>query len=133
MNASVHSSQPGADAGLGHGEPFAGSLLDLLLRGDDPRTPNAQTRATERARDRFGLGEPDAVALVAVAFGQSTEPSEVRADRLATALLQLPTAERPLVIRVDHADELDTSGRLVLQRLRRGTCCCCCPPVRTPS
>lgn len=106
-----------ADAGFGHGEPFAGTLLDLLLRGDDPHTPNAQARATERARSRFGMGDADAAALVAVAFGQSTEPSEVRADRLATALLQLPSAERPLVVRIDHADELDTSGRLVLQRL----------------
>ncbi|MCK5944756.1 MAG: protein kinase [Planctomycetes bacterium] len=106
-----------ADSGFGHGEPFASTLLDLLLRGDDRHTPNARTRAVARARDRFDLDEPDAEALVAVAFGDSTETSEVRANRLANAFLALPQKGQPLVVRVDHADELDTSGRLVLQRL----------------
>lgn len=107
-----------ADRGLGHGEPFAGSLLDLLLRGDDAHSPNARARALARARERFGLGDGDAEALVATVFGDSTEPPEVRADRLAAALLSLANPSRPLVVRVDHADELDTSGRLVLQQLR---------------
>jgi len=49
--------------------------------------------------------------------GHSTEPSEVRANRLASAILRLPQPDRPLVLRVDHADDLDTSGRLVLQQL----------------
>lgn len=106
-----------ADNGLGHGEPFASTLLDLLLRGDDRHSPNAVARATTHAAERFDLNEPDAAALVAVAFGDSTEPSEVRANRMATALLRLPTKQRALVIRVDHADELDTSGRQVLQQL----------------
>ena len=106
-----------ADSGLAHGEPFASTLLDLLLRGDDPDTPNSRARALTHARDRFELSEPDAAALVAVVFGDSTESPEVRADRLATALLTLPAPERPLVVRVDHAEDLDTSGRLVLQRL----------------
>ena len=106
-----------ADSGLAHGEPFASTLLDLLLRGDDPDTPNSRARALTHARDRFDLSEPDAAALVAVVFGDSTESPEVRADRLATALLTLPAPERPLVVRVDHAEDLDTSGRLVLQRL----------------
>ena len=106
-----------ADAGLGHGEPFASSLLDLLLRGDDRHSPNARARAAAGAIERFGLSAPDAEALVRVAFGDSSEPSEVRAKRMATALLLLPTRERALVLRIDHADELDTSGRLVLQQL----------------
>lgn|GEM_PF-5791384 len=106
-----------ADSGLAHGEPFASTLLDLLLRGDDPDTPNARARARSRARKRFELNEPDAAALIAVAFGDSTESSEVRADRLASALLKLPLPDQPLVVRVDHADDLDTSGRLVLQQL----------------
>lgn len=106
-----------ADSGLGHGEPFASSILDLLLRGDDRHSPNARVRAVARAIERFSLNEPDAEALAAVAFGDSTEPSEVRANRLASVILQLPTKQRSLVLRVDHADELDTSGRLVLQQL----------------
>ncbi|MCB9879966.1 MAG: serine/threonine-protein kinase PknK [Planctomycetes bacterium] len=106
-----------ADSGLGHGEPFASALLDHLLRGDDRHSPNARHRAVEQARDQFGLDLAAAEALVAVGFGDSTEPSEVRADRLGSALLQLATAKRPLVLRVDHADDLDTSGRQVLQRL----------------
>lgn len=106
-----------ADSGLGHGEPFASTLLDLLLRGDDRHSPNAHARAVAHATDRFALNGPDAEALVAVAFGDSTEPSEVRANRMATAILHLPSKHRALVLRVDHADELDTSGRLVLQQL----------------
>lgn len=106
-----------ADSGLGHGEPFASSLLDLLLRGDDRTSPNAQQRAHAGARALLPLGEADAEALTAVALGHSTEPPEVRADRLATALLSLPRAGRVLVLRIDRADQLDTSGRLVLQRL----------------
>ncbi|MFN3240169.1 MAG: protein kinase domain-containing protein [Planctomycetota bacterium] len=106
-----------ADSGFGHGEPFASTLLDLLLRGDDRHTPNARPRAVDRARQRFALNEPDAEALVAVAFGDSTEPSEVRANRLANAFLALPKKGQPLVVRVDHADDLDTSGTLVLQQL----------------
>lgn len=106
-----------ADGGLGHGEPFASSLLDLLLRGDDRHSPNAHARAAAHASTRFALNEPDADALVAVCFGDSTEPSEVRANRMATAILKLPSKHGVLVLRIDHADELDTSGRLVLQQL----------------
>ena len=106
-----------ADSGLGHGEPFASTLLDLLLRGDQRNSPNAGQRAQARARSRLGLSDIDAEALVAVIFGDSTEPPEVRGDRLAHALLQLPQKGQPLVVRIDHADDLDTSGRLVLQQL----------------
>ncbi|MBL8756294.1 MAG: serine/threonine-protein kinase PknK [Planctomycetes bacterium] len=106
-----------ADSDLGHGEPFAGAVVDLLLRGDDRHSPNSAQRALEQARAVFGLPEPEAQALVAAAFGHSTEPPEVRAERLATALLRLGRKDQPLVVRVDHAEELDTSGRLVLQRL----------------
>lgn len=109
-----------ADSGLGHGEPFASSLLDWLLRGDGRDSPNAGPRAANAARTLLGLAEADADALVAVALGHSTEPPEVRADRLAKALLQLPRAGRPLVVRVDHADKLDTSARLALHRLIAG-------------
>jgi serine/threonine protein kinase len=106
-----------ADSGLGHGEPFASSLLDLLLRGDDRSSPNALQRAAAGARTLFAVDDTEAEAIAAVAFGSSTEPPEVRADRLATALLQLPRQGRVLVVRIDHAELLDTSGRLVLQRL----------------
>lgn len=106
-----------ADRGLGHGEPFAGSLLDWLLHGDDPASPHAAVRAQATAHKLLQLAEADAEALVAVTFGRSTEPPEVRADRLASALLRLPERHRVLVLRVDHAEDLDTSGRLVLQRL----------------
>jgi serine/threonine protein kinase len=106
-----------ADSGLGHGEPFASSLLDWLLRSDDRHSPNALARAQAAARTLLGWSEADSEALAAVAVGRSTEPPEVRADRLASALLQLPRKGQPLVLRIDRADELDTSGRLVLQRL----------------
>lgn len=106
-----------ADSDLGHGEPFASSLLDWLLRGDDRQSPNARQRAAAAAATAFGLAPADADALAAVAVGASTEPSEVRAERLADALLKLPRKGTPLVVRVDDADQLDTSGRLVLQRL----------------
>jgi hypothetical protein len=106
-----------ADSGLGHGEPFASSLLDLLLRGDDRNSPNALQRAQAGARAMFAASDAEAKALAAVALGQSTEPPEVRADRLATAIGTLPRQGRVLVLRVDHAESLDTSGRLVLQRL----------------
>ncbi|MFN7671239.1 MAG: protein kinase domain-containing protein [Planctomycetota bacterium] len=106
-----------ADSGLGHGEPFASQLLDVLLRGDDHHSPNARQRAADAAKAQFGGSDKEAEALADVALGASTEPSEVRAERLATALLKLPRKGQPLVVRVDLADELDTSGRLVLQRL----------------
>jgi tetratricopeptide (TPR) repeat protein len=106
-----------ADSDLGHGEPFASSVLDLLLRGDDRNSPNASQRAHNGARTLLQLDDAAATALVAVAFGHSTEPSEVRADRLASALLRLPRRGQVLVLRIDDAAALDTSGRLVLQRL----------------
>lgn len=108
-----------ADSGLGHGEPFASSILDMLLRGDDRHSPNARDRAIAAAIERFELNTPDAEALTAVAFGDSSEPSEVRAQRMVAAFLSLTSKHRALVVRVDHADELDTSGRLVLQRLNQ--------------
>ena len=106
-----------ADSGLGHGEPFASSMLDWLLRGDDRNSPNALQRAQHVARTQLQLADAEAEALVAVAAGRSTEPPEVRANRLASALLRLPRKGQVLVLRVDRADELDTSGRLVLQQL----------------
>ncbi|MBL8722567.1 MAG: serine/threonine protein kinase [Planctomycetes bacterium] len=106
-----------ADSGLGHGEPFASALLDWLLRGDGRDSPQAAPRAAAAAVALLQCSEAEAEALAAVALGTSTEPPEVRADRLASALLRLPQPQRPLVLRVDHAERLDTSGRLVLQRL----------------
>jgi tetratricopeptide (TPR) repeat protein len=108
-----------ADPGLGHAEPFASSLLDWLLRGDGADSPQAVARAEARAREEFDLDDADAAALVAVAAGHSQEEPEVRANRLANALLSLPKKGRTLVMRVDAADRLDTSGKLVLQRLSR--------------
>lgn len=106
-----------ADSELGHGEPFASSVLDWLLRGDAPSSPNALQRASTAARTLLQLDEGAAEALVAVAAGTSTEAPEVRANRLVSALLQLAHKKQVLVIRVDHAEELDTSGRMVLRRL----------------
>ena len=106
-----------ADSDIGHGEPFASTLLDLLLRGDAKDSPNARDRAALRAREEFVLGEAPAAALAATVQGTSRESPEVRADRLASALLHLASGTRTLVLRVDLADRLDTSGRLVLQRL----------------
>lgn len=106
-----------ADPGLGHGEPFAGSVRDHLLRGDGPNSPNAEQRLQHRAREELGLGEPDAVALARTALGTSTEPPEVRADALCKAIVALARPGRTVVVRVDRADRLDTSGRLALQRL----------------
>lgn len=108
-----------ADPGLGHAEPFASSLLDYLLRGEGLESPQAVERARARAQIELDLDEDDAKALVAVATGQATEEPEVRANRLADALLSLPRKGRVLVLRIDFADRLDTSGRLVLQRLAR--------------
>ncbi|MCR9247864.1 MAG: protein kinase [bacterium] len=107
-----------ADRELGHAEPFAGALLDLLLRGDERTTPQAEARAISAAQALLELGPDDATATAAVALGTSSEAPEVRADRLATALIRLASPRRPIVIRVDHAEQLDTSGRLVLQRLQ---------------
>ncbi len=108
-----------ADPDLGHAEPFASALLDWLLRGEGIDTPNAEARAAARARSELDLDDADAEALVAVATGHGQEEPEVRANRLATALLQLPQKGRVLVLRIDAADRLDTSGRLVLQHLLR--------------
>ncbi len=108
-----------ADRELGHAEPFASTLLDVLLRGDDHGSPQAEARAAAAARTIYGLSVDDAAALAAVAMGRSPEKPEVRADRLATALLALARPRRAVVLRVDHAEHLDTSGQLVLQRLAR--------------
>ncbi|MEQ1634105.1 MAG: AAA family ATPase, partial [Planctomycetota bacterium] len=108
-----------ADPGLGHAEPFASSLLDYLLRGEGLDSPQAIARAEARSRLELDLDDVDAQALIAVATGQSTEEPEVRANRLANALLSLPRKGRVLVLRIDAADRLDTSGRLVLERLLR--------------
>ena len=106
-----------ADSELGHGEPFASTLLDWLLRGEDRNSPQAVKRAAHRAHADLQFAEADANALAAIAAGQSQELPEVRADRLASALLQLASQDRTLVLRVEHAERLDTSGRLVLGRL----------------
>jgi hypothetical protein len=106
-----------ADSGLGHAEPFASSLLDWLLHGDDRDSPNAEARAANGARTLLHLPDSDAEALAQVVLGRSTEAPEVRATRLASALLGLPKKGRVLVLRVDHAEKLDTAGRLVLHRL----------------
>ena len=106
-----------ADSGFGHGEPFASSVLDWLLRGDDRNSPNALQRAQVAARTLLNLDDGAAEALVAAAAGTSTEAPEVRANRLTSALLQLGRKKQVLVLRVDRAEDLDTSGRMVLMRL----------------
>ncbi len=105
-----------ADPGLGHGEPFAGTLLDHLLRGDSRDSPNAAQRLLHRARDELGLNEPDGSSLTAAVLGTSGEAPEVRAHALSRAILRL-CQDRTVVLRIDRSEHLDTSGRLVLQRL----------------
>jgi serine/threonine protein kinase/tetratricopeptide (TPR) repeat protein len=108
-----------ADPELGHGEPFSSSVLDWLLRGASASAPGARERAESRARLELDFGEEAATAMISVAFGESGEDATVRASRLGNALLQLPRRGRTLVLRIDLADGLDTSGRLVLDRLVR--------------
>ncbi|HLQ37503.1 MAG TPA: protein kinase, partial [Planctomycetota bacterium] len=104
----------------GHGQPFADTLLDFLLRGDEAGSPNAVARAALAARTELQLGEADASALALAVTGRSQEAPEVHADRLASALLSLPRPRRLVVLRVDAADRLDTSARLALARLAAG-------------
>lgn len=106
-------------SGIDRGEPFASAVLDLLLRGDAIDAPHAAQRAEARARSELQFSEAEAHALIAVATGQSQEPPEVRGSRLASALLAVARKDRPLVLRVEGADRLDTLGRLVLQRMQK--------------
>ena len=101
----------------GQAAPFAGTVLDLLLRGDGADSPQAEARAAAAAIGLLGCGSEEAATVARTALGSSEEPPEVRADRLASALLALPSAHRPIVLRVDHTARLDTTGRFVLQRL----------------
>lgn len=113
----------GGEAGSGpdrrRAEPFADTLRDWLLRGDRIESKAAQARLVGRLMATTEMDETEAVPLAATLCGQ--EPglaAEVRAELIVRALLAVCSeGDRTLVLRVDAAERLDTTARLVVERL----------------
>lgn len=109
-----------AEEGRGLQRTFAFSrmLLDWFLGGEQADSPNAQARLAARIQAETPLSEPQAQRLAAMACAQDvgTSPEE-RADLVVQVLLSLATKKRTLVLRIDRAEMLSTTAKLVVERL----------------
>ncbi|MBK8978401.1 MAG: protein kinase [Planctomycetes bacterium] len=105
------------------GAPFTRIVLDWYLHGEDERSPHARERLSERLRadgEGFEPGEPERLAAVvcgAAGAGSRAESPAERAELLVRALASIAHERRPLIVRVDHAEDLGVTGRLALARL----------------
>lgn len=110
------------------GAPFPALLLDEYLHGEDERAPRAAERLAARLQDEAGLAARDAerTAELAVGRGESGRGAASAAERahlLVRALAAIPSrrgrarGETTLLIRIDRAELLGDSARLVVERL----------------
>lgn len=100
------------------GGPFPAFLLDWFLRGDREDSPNVQARLAARIKAESGLKEKQAGTLAALICGRDPGDSpEARAELLVEGLLNCTRDGRTLVVRLDRPERLDTTGKLVLERL----------------
>jgi tetratricopeptide (TPR) repeat protein len=109
-----------ADRGAehGHGAPFPDILLDWFLRGDDASSPKARARLRARIRAETKLPARDAEHLADIACGvYGDDAPAARAEWLARGLLEIARPGRPVVVRVERADLLSDTGKLVVARL----------------
>jgi len=112
----------GSQAAQGHGlqrtSAFSRMLLDWFLRGEQADSPKAQARLAVRIQAETPLSEQQSQRLAAMACAQDvgTSPEE-RADLVVQVLLSLARKKRTLVLRIDRAELLSTTARLVVARL----------------
>jgi hypothetical protein len=99
------------------GTPFPALILDWFLRGDDPSSPHVAERLAARIAAESALSAAEAQRLAAfVTGGDPGSAAALRADLVVRALAPA-RADRTLVLRIDRADELDATARLVVERL----------------
>jgi serine/threonine-protein kinase len=100
------------------GAPFPQLLLDHYLRGDRPDSPQVRARLRARIHAEGGFDEAETEQLAQLLDGGDPGTSPlVRAGLLARALWRVGGRQRVLVLRVDRPERLDTTGRLVVERL----------------
>ncbi len=105
-----------ADPLRGRGAPFTRFLVDMLLHGDGPDSPKAAGRLAWQAVKEWGFDEEDGKRLSDVVLERSDSPVNVRAALLARAI-EAMSKQRTLVLRIDHAERLDSTARRVISLL----------------
>ncbi len=108
---------PDHDAARARGTPFPTLLRELHLDGESADAPRVAERLAERVRAALpGCTDAELQALGQIAANAPLAmPPAQRADLLARALRVGP--DRALVIRIDHADQLDATAEAVVERL----------------
>ncbi len=103
--------------------PFPQIVLDAFLPGEGPAAPRQSERLEERLRTECGWDTADARRLAEICADAPAArglPPAARADLLHRALAHLIGARRATVLRIDRAEELGRSARLVIDRLAAG-------------
>lgn len=101
--------------------PFTEMILEWFLRGDQPDSPQAQSRLASRMGASTSLDRADIDRIAAVVCGTSPDSSaEERADLLARLILSMRPEHQTLVLRVDLAEQLSTTAMLVVRQLIDG-------------
>ncbi|MCC6784174.1 MAG: protein kinase, partial [Planctomycetes bacterium] len=102
------------------GTPFPRMLCEVLLEGEREDAPHARERLAERAQDQLGFDAIDAALLAELCAGDvrsATTDRAARAGLLARALARLASRGNPMVVRVDRADDLDSTAQRVVELL----------------
>lgn len=105
------------------GQPFVRLCREGLLDEVAPSTRNLRARLLARIRALLPeLAVADAEALAGLLAGEDpTESPERRADLLAHAMEAiLPPPSTTAILRIERAERLDPTARLVLRRLAQG-------------
>ena len=109
---------PDHDATRARGTPFPALLRDRFLDGEPADAKHVAERVAERVRASvpgFTDAELATLGQIAATAALAIPPGE-RAELLARALV--PTEGRTLILRIDRADQLDTTGVMVVDRLK---------------
>lgn len=102
------------------GTPFPRMLCEVLLEGEREDAPHARERLAERAQEQLGFDAIDAALLAELCAGDvrsATTDRAARAGLLARALARLASRGNPMVVRIDRADDLDSTAQRVVELL----------------
>ena len=102
------------------GSPFGQIICDVLLEGEREDAPRARDRLAQRAQEQLGFESNDAKALAELCVGEPTAAAPdrgARADLLARAIARIVGRSGATVLRIDRADDLNSTALAVVELL----------------
>lgn len=107
-----------SDPDLGRGQPFPAMLAEALL-GEPPRGPRVRERIESRLGSRTDWSQAAVSRVAGSLAGDAAALDPTDGAALFVELLEALSREQPMVLRIDHAEYLDSTALRVLDLIHR--------------